>query len=53
MPAGQELSAVSLSWGLDEAQTDPREMEAADKWMGALLEKVWNPNSKVLIRELD
>ena len=40
MPAGQELSAVSLSWGLDEAQTDPREMDAADKWMGALLEKV-------------
>ena len=41
MPAGQELSAVSLSWGLDEAETDPREMDATDKWMGALLEKVW------------
>ena len=40
MPAGQELSAVSLSWGLDEAETDPDEMDAADKWMGALLEKV-------------
>lgn len=40
MPAGQELSAVSLSWGLDEAETDPREMVETDEWMHALLEKL-------------
>ena len=41
MPSGQQLSAVSLSWGLDEARTDPREMKETDKWLAALLEKVW------------
>ena len=40
MAPGQILSAVSLSWGLDELETDPREMQATDMWMSKLLEKV-------------
>ena len=43
MDAGQELSAVSLSWGLDERRTDPNEMKLTDKWMGALLIRVCRP----------
>lgn len=43
MPEGQELSAVSLSWGLDEQRTGRAEMELTDKWLSALLEKACQP----------
>ena len=55
MPPGQELSAVSLSWGLPEAEMNPREMETTDAWMRALLEKVCplliGPGSDELLNE--
>lgn len=40
LPPGEELSAVSLSWGKDEARTTRAEADECDKWMKALLEKV-------------
>lgn len=43
MPEGQELSAVSLSWGLDERKSRP-EMEDTDKWLSALLDKACQPS---------
>ena len=39
-PDGGRMSAVSYSWGLDERNTDPNEMEGCDKLMKALLDKV-------------
>ena len=39
-PDGGSVSAVSYSWGLDEANTDDSEMQACDKLMKALLDKV-------------
>ena len=43
MPEGQELSAVSLSWGLDEHKTGRGDMEDTDKWLSALLDKARQP----------
>ena len=43
MPEGQELSAVSLSWGLDERRTGREEAEETDKWLSALLDKACRP----------
>ncbi len=40
LPPGEELSAVSLSWGKDEGRTDQAEADECDKWMKRLLEKV-------------
>ena len=43
LPPGEELSAVSLSWGKDEVRTSQEEADACDKWIKALLDKVASP----------
>jgi hypothetical protein len=44
-PDGGRVSAVSYSWGLDERNTDRSEMQACDKLMKALLDKVGHVQS--------
>ncbi len=39
LPDGGQLSAVSYSWGLDERNNDPADMEACDLLMEQLLKK--------------